>query len=165
MVRPGIRAIRHLLPSFSRLRSDLLRARPLQGTVLHGDVHPGNVLIRRGGGTERAVLIDWGRARFGSPLEDVSSWLQSLGFWEPEAKRRHDTLLGGYLSARGYAGTLSSELRARYWLAAASNGLAGALRYHLWAAQQARTRQAQRAAANAARDWVRVLRRAHASCC
>ena len=50
-------------------------------------------MVRKSGGQHEPVLIDWARARAGSPFEDVSSWLQSLGFWEPAVKRKHDTLL------------------------------------------------------------------------
>jgi hypothetical protein len=118
----------------------------------------------REGAAERVVLLDWGRARVGSPLEDVASWLQSLGFWEPEARRRHDTLLRRYLVARGLPRHLGPEVRDAYWLAAASNGLAGALRYHLavidgWS-QPTAARRAH--SVRAAADWLRVIRRADA---
>src|SRR5262249_10297240 len=46
---------------------------------IHGDLHPGNVILRRGGTGVEPVLLDWARARPGSPLEDVSAWVQSLG--------------------------------------------------------------------------------------
>src|SRR5919108_667753 len=82
-------------------------------------------VIRGRGPGSRAVLLDWARARRGSPLEDVSSWLQSLGYWELEARRRHDTLLRRYLKARAFAGELSRAVRDAYWLAAACNVLAG----------------------------------------
>ncbi|MFL1379850.1 MULTISPECIES: phosphotransferase family protein [unclassified Nocardiopsis] len=38
-------------------------------TLLHGDVHPGNVLSDGG----RTRLIDWGSARFGTPLLDLAA--------------------------------------------------------------------------------------------
>ena len=126
-------------------------------------MHPGNVVLRRQDGGTDPVLLDWGRARIGSPLEDVSCWLQSLGTWEPEARRRHDTLLAGYLAARGLAPRLDADLRAGYWLAGASNALSGALVYHLSVLLDARLPSATRAsAAYSAREWVRVLRRADA---
>jgi carbohydrate-binding DOMON domain-containing protein len=109
------------------------------------------------------VLLDWGIARLASPLEDVSSWLQSLGYWEPEARRRHDTVLTAYLSALGMNRTLTSSLRAAYWMAGGSNVLSGALLYHLDVAADQHRPQIQRAAAiKAARDALRVIRRTNA---
>jgi aminoglycoside phosphotransferase (APT) family kinase protein len=55
-------------------------------TVVHGDVHPGNVLVQKTRGSTRVALIDWGRARLGSLLEDVASWLHAIGCWEPAAR-------------------------------------------------------------------------------
>jgi aminoglycoside phosphotransferase (APT) family kinase protein len=117
---------------------------------------------RRGSGCE-PVLFDWGRARVGSPLEDVSSWLQVLGRWEPEAKRRHDTLLAHYLAARGLTASLTRSLRDAYWLAGASNALAGALLYHLATSVRPDISDQERWLARvAAADWLRVVRRADA---
>lgn len=162
---PDLAPLRRRLPAVERLatalpamRRQLLEA-PLGRAVLHGDVHPGNAMIRAG---ERPVLLDWGRARLGSPLEDVSSWLQSLGFWEPEAKRRHDTLLAAYLGAGGH-GAPGRDLRDAYWLAAAGNALAGALAYHLRGVLDEGASPRHRAAAHlAAADALRVIRRADA---
>ena len=99
----------------------------------------------------------------GSPLEDVASWLQSLGFWEPAVKRKHDTLLGAYLRARGLPARPSRAIRDVYWLASASNCLAGALGYHLhMAANHASTSRERVAAVHAAGDCMRVIRRADA---
>jgi aminoglycoside phosphotransferase (APT) family kinase protein len=136
----------------------------LGSAVIHGDAHPGNVVLQGVPGGPRAVLLDWGRARLGSPLEDVSSWLQSLGLWEPEARRRHDTLLRRYLTGRGLPDRLDRPLRDAYWLAGACNVLAGALRYHLaiaggWGNPGPRTRAES---VRAARDCLRVVRRADA---
>lgn len=131
--------------------------------VIHGDVHPGNVILRAGRGAPRVVLIDWGRARLGSPLEDVASWLHSLGCWEPEARRRHDTLLRAYLDSRGTPRPIAGELRRDYWYASASNGLAGAIRYHLavlWDRHAAPQRHDE--SWRALRAWERVIRRAAA---
>lgn len=131
-------------------------------TVIHGDVHPGNVLVRgRHGGSREAVFIDWGRARVGSPLEDIASWLQSLGCWEPQARRRHDSLLRAYLNARSTPVALTPERRATYWLASASNGLAGAIRYHLAVlGDPATTEQLRSESGRALESWMRVCRRA-----
>lgn len=128
--------------------------------VIHGDVHPGNVILRAGRGSPRVVLIDWGRARRGSPLEDVASWLHSLGCWEPEARRRHDSLLRIYLESRTTPRPIGASLRRDYWFASASNGLAGAIRYHLavlWDRGAAPQRHYD--AWRALRAWERVIRR------
>jgi hypothetical protein len=140
-----------------------LLARPWRPQVIHGDAHPGNVVIRRRRGLRDVVLLDWARTRIGSPLEDVSSWLQSLGLCEPEARRRHDRLLRSYLEARGTT-ALDGELRGAYWLAGACNAFAGALRYHLvTAADPARSPARREFSVAAARDWLRIVRRADAS--
>jgi Ser/Thr protein kinase RdoA (MazF antagonist) len=158
----SVPATRRVVRALPAMRCQLRAFQPLGQGVIHGDVHPGNVLVRRRAGRPQPVLIDWGRARLGSPLEDVSSWLQSLGCWEPEARRRHDTLFRAYLSARGLDDRLSPDLRAAYWLAGASNALAGALRYHLALTSEASTRRQHGAAIRAASDWLRVIRRADA---
>jgi len=157
-------ALRRLVLDLPRLRSELLAAAPFGSTVLHGDVHSRNVLLRARQGAESPVLIDWGRARIGSPLEDVSSWLHSLGCWEPEVRRRHDTLVQAYLAARGFSTTLLPTVREAYWLAAASNSLSGALGYQLWVAMDTtgRSERERLAAAAAVRHHLRVIRRADA---
>jgi Ser/Thr protein kinase RdoA (MazF antagonist) len=156
-------SVRRLVLALPTIRRELLEFSPFGNVAIHGDVHPGNVLVRRRAGAEKAILIDWGRARGGSPLEDLSSW-QSLGYWEPQARRRHDTLLAVYLSARGMEQRLSSELRAAYWLAGASNAFSGALEHHLrlLVDQRPGVSSHQRAAAQSARDWLRIVRRAAA---
>lgn len=132
-----------------------------QGSVLiHGDLHPGNVVVT--GAPERRVrLIDWARARYGSPLEDVASWLHSIGCWEAEARRRHDTLLAAYLRAVAPGRRICAGTRVTYWLAAACNGLSGAIRYHLAVVGDRSSDEAARASSRAAlREWERVIRRA-----
>ncbi|HEU4697875.1 MAG TPA: phosphotransferase [Gemmatimonadales bacterium] len=159
----GHRWARRLTGALPALRRQLVGGGPLGCTLIHGDLHPGNVLLRRHRGREAAVLIDWGRARLGSPLEDLSCWLQSLAAWEPVARQRHDTLLAGYLTARGLSPRLGPELRAGYWLAGASNALSGALLYHVEVMLDASAGSAARVRAEyAAREWLRVLRRADA---
>jgi hypothetical protein len=106
------------------------------------------------------VLIDWARARRGSPLEDLASWLHSLGCWEPNARRRHDTLLQIYLDARGEPRELSVQLRSRYWYASACNGLSGAIRYHLSVLSNLECSADLRYhSLRALAEWERVIRR------
>jgi Ser/Thr protein kinase RdoA (MazF antagonist) len=155
-LRAALPAVRRLVSDIPSWRAHLLERAPLRQTLIHGDVHTANVLFRGEGADARPVLIDWGRARFGSPLEDVSSWLQSLGYWEPRARRKHDTLLKAYLAQLGLE--LDDELRRAYWLAGASNALAGALHYHVVCALGADDAAKRGAALHAARDWLRILR-------
>lgn len=164
---PG--AARGMLPALKRFvaklpatRSALLADTNFRCGLIHGDVHTGNVLI-----THREVgrviwMIDWERARAGSALEDVSSWLRSLGVWEPEACRRHDTLLQRYLVDRGCSAFLSSDLRAAHWAAGACNALSGALAYHLWQMSAALDSTERRLAARCVLAYLRVIRRADA---
>ncbi len=95
-LKPDLAMLARQLPSLKRLvlaraeiRRELLAEKPFEVCPIHGDVHTGNALVRRQSGRHQPVLLDWGRARPGSPLEDVSSWLHSLGFFETEARRRH----------------------------------------------------------------------------
>ena len=158
-----IAPVRRIALALPRFRRELLSERPFASAPIHGDLHTGNVLVRRRGRANEPVLLDWGRARLGSPFEDVSSWLQSLGYWERNARRYHDTLLATYLSATGREQRLTSTIRAAYWMAGASNALAGALLHHVEMAADPRQSPARRRAAmRAARDWLRVIRRADA---
>jgi aminoglycoside phosphotransferase (APT) family kinase protein len=160
---PALRWARRLVLGLPALRKQLLSFQPFGPAIIHGDLHPGNVVVRHRRGKRETVLLDWGRSRLGSPLEDVSSWLQSLSAWEPMARQRHDSLFRAYLSARGMDRTLRSELREAYWLAGASNALSGALVYHLTVMLDERCTGGQRAsAADSTIKWVRVLRRADA---
>jgi hypothetical protein len=155
-------ALRRTVLALPAIRRTLLHATPLGVAVLHGDVHSSNTVLRRKHNRQEIVLLDWARARFGSPLEDVASWLQSLGHWEPEARRRHDTLMGRYLLARDLGSLADRPMRDAYWLAAASNALAGALRYHLSVICARPDPSKRRAALRAAHDQLRVIRRADA---
>jgi Ser/Thr protein kinase RdoA (MazF antagonist) len=158
-------ALRRIVDAIAPMRERLLSCSRLVKSPLHGDVHSGNVLFRKMPEGDVPVFIDWARARLGSPLEDVSSWLQSLSYWEPETARRHDTLLSFYLNARGLPFTSMAQLREGYWIAAASNVLAGALAHHLSACLLARADSAQRVSSFwCARDCLRILRRADALC-
>jgi aminoglycoside phosphotransferase (APT) family kinase protein len=157
---PVIRRLARGLPEWRR---QLLSEPELGRSVIHGDAHPGNVMLTRRASHDAPMLIDWERARLGSPLEDVSSWLQTLAFWEPEARRRHDTLLGEYLLARGSSSQPTRALRDRYWLAAASNCLAGSVLYHLsMATSRDVAGESKHTALAALRDQLRILRRADA---
>ncbi|HEY0143440.1 MAG TPA: aminoglycoside phosphotransferase family protein [Thermoanaerobaculia bacterium] len=152
-IRHELRALRRIVTTLPELRRQLM---PVLGrTLIHGDAHSGNVVLRGG----RVILLDWGRSRAGSPLEDVSSWLLSLRMWEPAAGRDHDALFRAYLTAAGRAAELTDEIRDAYWIAAASNALAGALRYNLLVAVANRGARRVQAAAHA-RAGLRVIRRA-----
>jgi hypothetical protein len=147
--------LRRVVAALPKLRSALLQAT----TFIHGDVHSGNVILRASE-KEGITFIDWARARLGSPLEDLASWLHSLGCWEPEARRRHDTLLRAYLEARSSKQRITTELRTLYWYASASNGLSGAIRYHLLVLfDPARSNEMKSSSARILRAWERVIRR------
>ena len=156
--RPMVRTFERIIDQLPRLRRNLMSFTGT--TLLHGDAHPGNVVLRN----STAVLLDWGRARLGSPLEDLSSWVHSLAFWEPEAKRRHDTLLSRYRAASGSdAWPLSRDYRDALILAGAFNSLSGALRYHLVVmGDPGRSDRDRVNSYRAGADWLRILRRADA---
>ncbi|HVL54919.1 MAG TPA: phosphotransferase, partial [Burkholderiaceae bacterium] len=160
-LRPHLRHLRRIVDALPDVRCELLER---ESVLIHGDVHSGNVQLVRRAGHDRVVLVDWARARIGHGLEDVSSWLLSLGFWVPGARQRHDTLLAAYVAARGGAPGLTPALRRLYWLAGACNALGGALRYHAWIADPLTASSPRRRAdaARAAADWLRVIRRAEA---
>lgn len=150
--------LRRVVTALPRIRKRLLS---VSTTVIHGDVHPGNVILR--GSDSEVVLIDWARARLGSPLEDVASWLHSLGCWEPQARCRHDTLMRVYLDARGKPQPFAGDVRTDYSLASASNGLSGAIRYHLAVLTDPSSSEAARYDSDRALiAWRRVIRRAAA---
>ncbi len=147
--------LRRVVSALPKMRSALLRAT----TFIHGDVHSRNVILRASENGE-IVFIDWARARFGSPLEDVASWLHSLGCWEPEARRRHDTLLRAYLEARSSKQKITTKLRTAYWYASASNGLAGAIRYHLLVLTDPEcSSEMKTESARVLDTWQRIIRR------
>jgi hypothetical protein len=151
--------LRRVVAALPRLRRRLLSG---ERTVIHGDVHPGNVILRADADPD-VVLIDWARSRVGSALEDVASWLHALGCWEPEARRRHDTLMRIYLDARRPRRPFASDMRLHYWLASASNGLSGAIRYHLAVlSATGSTEAARHDSGRALVAWQRVVRRAAA---
>jgi hypothetical protein len=147
--------LRRVVAALPKLRSALLQAT----AFIHGDVHSGNVILRASEKRDVA-FIDWARARLGSPLEDLASWLHSLGCWEPEARRRHDTLLRAYLEARSSKQRITTDLRSLYWYASASNGLSGAIRYHLLVLiDPVCSSDMKSDSVRILRSWERVIRR------
>jgi hypothetical protein len=154
----GLRAVRALADRLDDARA-LLGPAPV---FLHGDVHPGNVLLQGDGRLKRAVLLDWGRARPGSRFEDVASWLQCLRYFEHAAIGAHDRLLLRYIRAAGLGDRIERRHRREYWVAAGCNALAGALVVHLARAVDARSPGPRDAALAAAVDWLRIVRRATA---
>lgn len=150
--------LRRVVTALPAIRSRLLAG---ETTVIHGDVHPGNVVLVRQHPEARIVLIDWARARVGSPIEDIASWLHALGCWEPQARRRHDTLMRAYLEARRRRRAFCADVRMDFWLASVSNGLAGAIRYHLAVLTDRESGDSARFdATRALSAWQRVVRRA-----
>lgn len=161
ILRACLPALRRLVADIRGVRGRLLDYEPLPCTMIHGDVHPGNVLMRRRRAVSEPLLVDWARARLGSPLEDVSSWIQWLAFWEFGAMRRHDTLFGTYLRVRGLATPPSRDLRDAYWAAGAVNCCSGALNYHLGRAVDRTLGERQRDnSLRAAHHCLRIIRRA-----
>ena len=152
--------LKRMVAGLPTLRAHLLSA---ERTVIHGDMHPGNVIVRQANPRPDVVLIDWARARIGSPLEDLASWIHSLGCWEPEARRRHDTLMRAYLNARAFRRPLDARLRLRYWLASVSNGLSGSIRYHLAVLTDRESARPEVANSHQAlATWQRIVRRSAA---
>lgn len=149
--------LRRVVAALPAIRAHLMTH---EKTLIHGDVHPGNTCLRERGRDPDVVLIDWARARVGSPMEDVASWLHSLGCWEPQARRRHDTLIRAYLASRRVPRRFEADVRLDYWLASASNGLSGAIRYHLAVLGHANADEAARDNSRVAlAAWERVVRR------
>jgi len=147
--------LRRVVAALPKLRSVLVQT----PTFIHGDVHPGNVIIQACE-NGKIAFIDWARSRLGSPLEDLASWLHSLGCWEPEARRRHDTLLRAYLEARSTKQKITTNLRNMYWYASASNGLSGAIRYHLLVLNDPTSSPEMTSnSVRAVHEWERVIRR------
>ena len=162
-LRRLIAPLRRVVAALPGMRRQLLSANVLGQAVLHGDVHSGNVLVRDTSLRRSAVLVDWARARLGSPLEDVSSWLESLGFWEPGVRQHRASLVRRYLQARGLPTAAAHHLDLWYWVAAASNALAGALYHHIQQALRASADSGsthRTAALRAARDHLYAIERA-----
>lgn len=157
-IRRELRPLRLVAASLGTMRQQM-NGGALGTTLIHGDVHTGNVMLRNRASRPEVVFLDWGRSRIGSPLEDVSSWLLSLRAWEPAAARDHDTLFRDYLAAAGLPSSITPELRGAYWIAAASNVLAGALRYQLVVARESAGKR-RATAVDHARAAFRVIRRA-----
>ena len=69
-----------------RIARDRLLARPEADHILHGDFHPGNIVLTDGG----PVVIDWLDASRGDPAADVArtSWLMSANAIEPGTPNR-----------------------------------------------------------------------------
>jgi hypothetical protein len=156
-IRRELRPLRRVTASVAEMRKQMNAA--LGTTFIHGDVHTGNVMLRIRAARPEVLFLDWGRSRFGSPLEDVSSWLLSLRSWEPAAARDHDTLFRAYLAAAGRPTALTPELRDAYWFAAAGNVLAGALRHQIVVARESSGKQRTTALAQG-RVAFRIVRRA-----
>jgi aminoglycoside phosphotransferase (APT) family kinase protein len=77
--RGAVPMTRRLVEALPAIRRALL---PTSHPIwIHGDLQPGHVILCRGETGVEPVILDWARARQGSPLEDVSAWVQSLDHW------------------------------------------------------------------------------------
>ncbi len=65
--RRALSAIRRVAASLPIVRRQIM-ASDYGATVLHGDVHSGNVVVRVQGGHYEPILIDWARTRLGFPV-------------------------------------------------------------------------------------------------
>lgn len=81
-----------------------------RGLLLHGDPHPGNVVVPPTGSEARAALIDWGDTTRGDPASDLGALLLHLP---------SNTLLERYREAAAWTGIDDDEiweaLVARAW--------------------------------------------------
>jgi len=87
-----------LPPTALEAASRRLDRLPRGSSLCHGDLHPGNVLI----GPSRAVIIDWGNARSGSPVADIARSLylmRDTPMHEPRAVRAFVAALRGRFAA------------------------------------------------------------------
>jgi aminoglycoside phosphotransferase (APT) family kinase protein len=87
-------------------------------SVLHGDLHPDNVMLTKAG----PVVIDWTDAAQGSPAADVArtEWLFSAATIPPEAPHRSFLVAAQSIFRRRYVGsnlaaTGMSRSRLRAW--------------------------------------------------
>jgi aminoglycoside/choline kinase family phosphotransferase len=64
-------------------------------TLIHGDAHIGNLFVD----AERVGFLDWGMAKVGTPMRDVSFFL-TMGVESADRRREERALLQYYLDAR-----------------------------------------------------------------
>lgn len=101
------------IPLFQRLMVTLpgtLRAVLSRGsgiTFIHGDCHPGNVLVAEHGGTTQAMVIDWPNWQPGTPTDDLAYYL-CLCFPVDDRRAQEGPLL------RHYYDSLSNEIKTGY---------------------------------------------------
>ena len=133
-----------------RLSSERLAAYAIPDTVLHRDLHPGNVVVRDDG----VLVHDWSFASIGCPLLDLGSWLWDMT--DAQALRAVDVFVDAWSpyvdpSAMRAAWAVAKPLSAEAELAKFTGlmdlvGPAGAFAF-----------------APVARGWERRLRRARAN--
>lgn len=64
-------------------------------TLIHGDAHIGNLFVD----AERVGFLDWGMAKVGTPMRDVSFFL-TMGIESADRRREERDLIQHYLDAR-----------------------------------------------------------------
>ena len=98
------------MPALRRIWDDAMAAPPATDRVwLHGDVHPGNVVVRQG---RLAGLIDWGDLTAGDAASDlVCAWLLF----------RHPAARADFLDA--YGATDAQRRRIRGWAVNFATGI------------------------------------------
>lgn len=108
LLRAGIARDPELPPAFVAIAERYIDDRDLlqdawevgPTTILHGDVHIGNVFLDAG---EGLGFFDWGLMVVGSPMRDVSYAIAML--LSPEDRREHEeVLIRGYLDRRSELG-------------------------------------------------------------
>ena len=89
---------------FMRTAPELTR-RPF--SLLHTDVHRGNVVLARGPDGEQLVVIDWELALYGDPLHDLATHLVRMDY-DPTEREQMIKLWAEAMYAAGHASATNS---------------------------------------------------------
>lgn len=60
-------------------------------TLVHGDYHPANMMVRKGGDKISLVLLDWEVVGVGNGAQDIAQYV--ISHMSPEDRRQHETQL------------------------------------------------------------------------